>query len=78
MPLVDRAGIAAEIRAEMARQQKTQRDLGEVLGIDQGSASLRLSGRRSFRAEELAAIAEWLGRPIGQFMGERERIEESA
>lgn len=51
----------------MARQFKTQRDLGELLGVDQGSASLRLQGERSFRAEELVRVAHWLDVPVGQF-----------
>lgn len=63
-----RAAIAREVRAELARQLKTQRDVAEVVGVDQGSISLRLSGERSFRAEELSAIAEWLGVSVSQFM----------
>lgn len=51
----------------MARQFKTQRDLAALLSVDQGSASLRLQGERSFRAEELVAVAEWLDVPVAQF-----------
>jgi transcriptional regulator with XRE-family HTH domain len=60
--------IAGEVRAAMARSQKTQRDLAEVLGIDQPSVSLRLRGERSFRAEELAVVAEWLGVPAADLL----------
>lgn len=63
-----RRAIAAEVRAEIARQCKTQRDVAEVIGVDQGSAGRRLNGERSFRAEELAAVAAWLGVPPAQFM----------
>jgi len=63
-----RIRIAAEVRAEMARKSKTQRDMAALLNIDQPSVSLRLRGERSFRAEELVAIAEWLGVPVGRFM----------
>jgi len=66
MPLDVRGQIAAEVRAEMARQMKGQRELAELLGVDQGSTSLRLQGERSFRAEELVRVAEWLGIPIGR------------
>jgi transcriptional regulator with XRE-family HTH domain len=63
-----RTVIAGHVRAEMARQCKTQRDLAEVLGIDEGSTSLRFRGARSFRAEELVQVADWLGVPIGQLV----------
>lgn len=67
-----RGHVATEVRAEMGRQFKSQSDLAELLEIDQGSASLRLRGLRSFRTEELVAIAEWLGVPVAQFLpGER-------
>lgn len=69
-----RGQIAAEVRAEMARQRRASRDLAALLGIDQGSASLRLQGERSFRAEELARVAEWLGVPVSQFIPESESV----
>ncbi|MEU5939377.1 helix-turn-helix transcriptional regulator [Micromonospora sp. NPDC047548] len=62
--------IAAEVRAELARQNKTQRDLGDLLHITQPSVQLRLSGQRPFRAEELVLIADWLGVPPAQFLPE--------
>lgn len=68
MPTDVRASIAAEVRAELARQHKTQREVAAVLGLDQSSTWQRLRGSRSFRAEELAAIAAWLEVPAAQFM----------
>jgi transcriptional regulator with XRE-family HTH domain len=65
---VRRRRIAAEVRAEIARQQKTQREIADAIGIEQASLQRRLVGARSFRAEELAALAEVLGVPVGQFM----------
>jgi transcriptional regulator with XRE-family HTH domain len=59
--------IAAEIRAEMARKQKTQYDLADVLGIPQSAVSLRLNGKRPFRAEELPIVAGLLGVPVERF-----------
>lgn len=70
MPSNDRATIAAEVRAELARQQKTQRDVADILGLPQQSVQLRLSGKRAFRAEELARLAEGLGVPISRFFAE--------
>lgn len=68
MPNNVRAKIAAEVRAELARQTKTQREVADRLGITQPSVQLRLSGQRPFRAEELAVIADWLGVPAAQFL----------
>jgi len=63
-----REKIAGEVRAALARHRKTQRDLSAGVGIDQASLSKRLRGERSFRAEELAAIAVWLGEPASVFL----------
>lgn len=51
----------------MARQLKLQHDLAAVLGLTQQSVSQRMLGRTPFRAEELVAIAEWLGVSMSQF-----------
>jgi transcriptional regulator with XRE-family HTH domain len=64
--------IAAEVRAECARQDKPPgRFVAEVLDIDEGSASRRVKGRRAFLAHELDALAKALNVPVGQFYGER-------
>lgn len=59
-----RPSIAAEVRAALARHDKTQRDLADCIGVDQASTWARLRGRRSFRAEEIAMIAAWLDIPV--------------
>lgn len=69
-----RAAIAAEVRAELARQSKTQRDVAAALGMEQAGVSLRCRGVRPFRAEELVALAEWLGVPVTQFTSAPERV----
>lgn len=73
MPNSGREAIAREVRAELARQRKTQRDVGDVLGLPQSAVWFRLQGGRSFKAEELALVADWLGVPIAQFMPDSER-----
>jgi len=70
MPANVRDSIAAEVRAELARQGKTQRDIAAVLDLPQPSVQLRLAGKRSFRAEELAKLAEALGVPVSRFIPE--------
>lgn len=64
---VAREAIAAEVRAEVARQRKTQREVGVVLGLPQSVVQLRLKGERPFRAEELAKLAEAFGVPVERF-----------
>jgi hypothetical protein len=63
-----RDAIAAEVRAELARQSKTGADLGDMLGVTRQSAHLRLRGDQPFRGEELVLIARWLGIPAEQFI----------
>jgi transcriptional regulator with XRE-family HTH domain len=63
-----RSRVAAEVRAEVARQQKTQQDLAEILGLPQQAISLRLNAKRAFRAEELVVLAEALGVPVDRFL----------
>lgn len=63
-----REAIAAEVRAEVARRQKSQREIGEILGLPQPSVQLRLKGERPFRAEELVLLAEAFGVSVGHFI----------
>lgn len=63
-----RIAIAAEVRAELARQQRTQRWAANVLKLPQPSVQLRLIGKRPFRAEELVTLAAALGVPSAQFL----------
>lgn len=71
----EREQIATEIRVEMARQQKTQRDVAGWLGLPQGSVSKRLSGEFAFKAEEIAVLARMFKVPASRFIpdGEPER-----
>jgi transcriptional regulator with XRE-family HTH domain len=61
--------VAAEIRAELARQQMTQRELARRIGIDQAIVSKRLTGgpARSWTLDELDSIAVALGVPAAWF-----------
>jgi transcriptional regulator with XRE-family HTH domain len=63
-----RAAIAAEVRAELARHGRTQSQVGEVLNLPQSSVAQRLTGRVSFRGEELVLIAADLGVPVLRFL----------
>jgi len=69
MPHVtERDRIAAEVRAELGRQGKTQREVADLLDMTQQSFHLRLAGTRSFRAEEITKLAEVLGVPASRFL----------
>ncbi len=63
-----RRAIAAEVRAELARQNKTHREVAEILGLPQSSVTLRINGDRAFRAEEIVKLAEGLGVPTERFL----------
>lgn len=55
-----RQTVAAELRAEMARQKRTGVELAAVLNCSQQSASRRLNGGQGLDLDDLPAIAEWL------------------
>lgn len=63
-----RHAIAAEVRAEMARQNRTLRDIAPVLGIHHSGLALRVKGDIAFRAEELVALANALCVHVDQFV----------
>lgn len=62
--------VAGEVRAEMARQNVPQRELGRVLGLSQGAAWRRLKGEVPFDVAELAEVAKLLRTPMTQFLPE--------
>lgn len=64
---VAREAIAAKVRGAVAEHQKTQREIGEILGLPQSVIQLRLKGERAFKAEELAKLADALGVPVERF-----------
>lgn len=53
--------LAAEVRAEMAAQNRTAAGLAEALGVTAHTAGRRLSGATPFDVVELALVAMWLG-----------------
>jgi transcriptional regulator with XRE-family HTH domain len=60
--------VAAEVRAEMARQRMSQAGLAKLLGVAQQTVSRRLVGEVPFDVAELARIADLLGVPMTQFV----------
>lgn len=64
------ASVAAEVRAEMARQHKSQTTLALDLGVSQAFLSRRLSGGVPFDIDELDRIARVLEVPVTRFLCE--------
>ncbi len=67
------ARIAAEVRAELARQRKTQGDLATALGLTPHTIGRRLSGDVPFSAAEVAVAAKWLGVDVAGLVGDNKR-----
>lgn len=60
--------VAAEVRAEVARQQLTHKQLADQLGISQPQMTKRLNGVLAMDTTELDRIAEILGVPVSRFL----------
>lgn len=60
--------IAAEVRAELARQGISQQVLADRLGWTQMRVSRRITTTVPFTVIELVAIAAALGVPLAQFL----------
>lgn len=53
--------VAAEVRAQLARQQISQQELAKAIGLSQASISERLRGKTPFTTDDLERIADALG-----------------
>ena len=62
--------VGANIRAELARQKKTQAQLADVWGLNQASVSKRMAGTVPVAVTEVAKVADWLGVPMSRLMGD--------
>ena len=59
--------VAAEIRAEIARQRVSHAALAAKLGVSRPYLSRRLSGETPLSVADVARIADALGVPATQF-----------
>lgn len=65
-------GVAANLRAEIARRQRRQADLADVWGISEMAVSRRVNGFVPITAEQAAQAAQWLGLDVSDlFAAER-------
>lgn len=60
------AHLAGEVRAELARRQRTATDLAAALDLNPAYLYKRLSGATPFEAVEIFAVAEELGVPANE------------
>ena len=60
--------IAAEIRAELAKQEKTIPDLSEAIGIPVTTARRSAKGQRAMTIDEIADTASYLGIPVTELL----------
>lgn len=52
--------VAGNIRAEIARRNVDQSEVGAVIGVNQATVSKKMKGRVRWHLEDIEAIAEFL------------------
>lgn len=67
-----RSQLAEEIRAELARQQKSRTALAAAMGVSLNTLTSRLTGRYPFLVDEVAVCASFLGFTISQLVARLE------
>lgn len=60
--------VTAEVRAEAGRQNATQAEIAQILGISQTQVSRRFTGQIDFGIDELAKLAEAWGVPFTRLL----------
>lgn len=68
------AWIGERVHTLMWRAGRTQKQLAQVLNIDQGSVSNRLRGKTAWTVIDLLAVATWLDVPVADLMPEIELL----
>ncbi|RCS81822.1 helix-turn-helix domain-containing protein [Brachybacterium alimentarium] len=61
-------GVAAEVRAEMARQRTSRKELADATGISLSTLRRRLDDDTPFALDELPRVAHALNVPIAALM----------
>ncbi|MGV3071078.1 helix-turn-helix domain-containing protein [Corynebacterium phoceense] len=70
--------VAAEIRAEMGRQELTPHELAEKTGISDNTIRRTIRGKRDFTFSELLSIGEALGVEIAELITRGSRVRDEA
>ncbi len=61
--------LSESIKEKVNSSGFTQKQIAEKLGMTEGAFSLRLNGKREFRASEVCAIAEMLQTSVTELLG---------
>jgi len=51
------------LRAEMTRAEKTQKELAEAIGVSKSTFNLKITGKTDFKRSEMVTIARELSNP---------------
>jgi transcriptional regulator with XRE-family HTH domain len=65
---IDDAVIGERIHTLMWRNHRRQEDLADLLGVDQGSVSRRMRGKRAWGAVDVVVTAQWLDVPVAELL----------
>lgn len=60
--------VAAELRSEMAYQQKSLTQMSEALELDRKATKLRYDGKKPLTLSEVETLASWLHVELGQLL----------
>ncbi len=61
--------ISEAVRVESARRRMTQQDVADALGLSRSAIYARLTGRQSWRVNELPPLSTALGVTVNQLIG---------
>lgn len=64
--------VAAEVRAEMARQSLTTSTIADRIGVRRATIATRINGLAAFRSSELHGVARVLGLPAAELVARAE------
>ena len=65
--MTTRETIAGEVRAQMARQKMSGRQLAQKTGLKQPTLARKIAGQVDFSVPELMSVADVLGIPLSTF-----------
>lgn len=67
--------VAAELRSEMAYQQKTLTQMAEALDLDRKATKLRYDGSKPMTLAEIELLADWLEVELGRLLLSSRAVE---
>jgi len=68
------AGLAGEVRAEMARQGVTAASMARAIDVSRTSLSRKLNGRNEFTVAEMFRVAAFLGMTLSDLLRRAEMV----